>query len=158
MAPNNPKTEIADRVSVKQFASAENKTGKEQPYALLTFNGTHSEESISVSAVKLLCRDLNELLKPLESPGIYPGAMFSGKNHAANHQAPEDWVAVDLHVEGATAQGLVTEANLNFEFRYTETVEAVSLPAARQLQADLNALVAKIAKEAQLGQEPAERT
>ena len=147
----NP-SELRDYVTVYHNHAAAGQSGKAATYAFLTFNDTRSEESITVPALKLLTQDLNRILAAVAQPGLIKGAIFPGENHALNPNTPEDWVSLDCHVASVGADGQVTEAYVNFEFNYTETLESISLAAARQLGAELNRLMAKIEYEAQANQ------
>ena len=153
MTKNINTPELREHVTAYYNYSAANQSGVAATYAFLTFNDTRSEESITVPALKLLTQDLNRILAAVAQPGLLKGAIFPGENHALNPNTPEDWVSLDCQVAGVNDDGQVTEAYVNFEFNYTETVESISLAAARQLGAELNRLVAKIEYEAQAKRE-----
>ena len=158
MANNNTQKEITDRVAVEYYASKENKTRVEETYAHLTFEETESAESISFAALKLLNTELNDMLQVFAQQNLTKGAILPGKNHCAYEDSPEDAVNIDGHVRAVSKSGGVTEANINLQFNYTDTVESISWEAAKQLGKDLQQLVAKIEKEAQANRaEQAER-
>ena len=147
MTENNTKSAIGDRVTLTHYSSDKNKTGVEKTYAHLTFGFTESEESISIAALKLLGDDLQTLLMAVDQRGLAQGAVFPGKHHGNSPNVPEEWVKVDCHVNTVSPDGYVTEAAVNLEFAYTETIESISLPAARALHSDIGTLVAKIERE-----------